>query len=76
MLSVVVPRFENVTVCGALLDPTTTVPNWSRLEESDTSAPTPLKLTVCGLMESPSTSVSVPVRDPLAVGVKVTVMMH
>ena len=34
--------------------------------------PVPLKDTVCGLPEALSVTVSVPVREPAAVGVKVT----
>ena len=70
-----VPRFLRVAVWVVLLKPTVTIPNFSALVGKDTSEPTPLKATVCGLPESPSIKVSVPVRFPLAVGVKVTEMV-
>jgi len=41
--------------------------------ETVEAAPVPVRLTVCGLLLALSVMVTVPVRDPAAVGVKVTV---
>jgi hypothetical protein len=70
------PWFVKVVDWGALVAPTVKVPKLSRLLEALTSVPTPLRLTICGPVESLSLMVRAPVRDPLAVGVKVSVIMQ
>ena len=48
-----------------------------RLAEGELEAlPVPLRDTVCGLPEALSVTVSVPVREPAAVGVKVTLTVQ
>src|SRR5207237_7671843 len=77
--ALLVPLFT-FTTCGALLVPTFCEPNvklvgvtvnWGELE-----APVPVSDTFCGLLEAESVSVSVPVRVPPAVGVKVTLTVQ
>jgi hypothetical protein len=76
MLRLVLALFVRVMIFAALAEPTTTLPKLRSDDDTETAVPTPVKLTVCGLLESPSTSVRVPVRVPVALGVKVTVMVH
>jgi hypothetical protein len=44
--------------------------------EIEKSTPVPLKLTACGLPDALSVTLSVPVRAPVAVGVKVTLIVQ
>jgi hypothetical protein len=53
------------------------VPDCSLADKVTTGAiPVPLSDTVCGLVGASLVSVSVPLRAPIAVGVKVTVIVH
>lgn len=62
-----------VTLEAALFAPITWFPNEMLEGETVTAAiPVPLRLTVCGLFVPVSVTVSVPVREPKAPGVKVT----
>lgn len=74
--SAAVPVLLSVTVCGVLLLPTTTPLN-VRLEGDRLAmgaVPVPERLAVCGLPTALSVTVIVPVREPVAVGLKVTWM--
>jgi hypothetical protein len=77
MASVAVPLFVSVTVCAALVVPWSWLPKVS--DESDTAAfgtngtvPVPLKAMVCGLPDTLSEIVSVPVNAPALEGAKET----
>jgi hypothetical protein len=77
------PVLTKVTDCGALEVPTLMVPKVRLFVESETLGlglePVPVKPTVCWLPDTPpelSVMVSVPVRVPLAVGVKTTLMVQ
>jgi hypothetical protein len=76
LVSVAVPGFESSTTWTALVVPLVWLPKDNELGAStacgEPDAPVPLRLTVCGLLESLSVRVSVPVIAPVAVGVKVT----
>ena len=66
------PLFVSVTVCADPVAPC--VPKFRTLVEKlgAGAVPLPVKLTVCGLVGSPSVKISAAVRMPLAVGVNVT----
>ena len=77
MLKLAVPVFEIVMVWAALDVFTTRLPNVRLFEDSDTAgagalAPVPLSATLCGLPVALSAIENVPVRVPVAVGVKMT----
>ena len=74
MLAAAVPVFETVTGCDALLLPSTCAGKASALLDRPITGavPVPVRETVWGLFEALSVMVSVPLRDPLAVGVNVT----
>jgi hypothetical protein len=77
MVSACVPMFESVTDCAAVEVPIIVCTAKFRLEverETVEGGDDPLKLTVCGLLLALSVTVSVPVRVPDAVGVKITLM--
>lgn len=73
IVSVASPVFCSVTVCGELVEPSS-VEAKERLAglrlTSGTTAPVPLKATVCGVEESDALIVSVPVIGPVTVGAK------
>jgi hypothetical protein len=69
----VFPWFDSVTVFAALVVPTTTVPRLKLVDDRVTWAlPLPVSPTIC--VPALSVTVSVPVADPIAMGVKVTDM--
>jgi hypothetical protein len=69
--------FVTVTLEAALFTPITWFPNVRLAGDAVTAAtPVPLRLTVCGLFVPVSFTVSVPVREPRAVGVSVTEIVH
>src|SRR5713226_8700372 len=72
------PLFESVTVLAGLLVPTTLVPKLKLVVDrlSVGVTPEPVSETNCGLLDAASVMVSVPVREPLAVGVKVTLTVQ
>lgn len=73
IVSAVVRLFITVTFDAALFTPITSFPNEMLDFETLTAAmPVPFRLTVCGLLPPVSVTVSVPVRAPNVVGVKVT----
>ena len=83
MVSPAVPELVSVTVCGALAVPSVCEANVRLLGESITAgdvitgtAPVPLNVTVWGDPLALSVIVSIPVRAPTAVGVKVTEIVH
>jgi hypothetical protein len=81
ILSVALPVLAKVTDCGALEVPTLMVPKVRLFAESKTLGlePVPVKPTVCWLPDTPpelSMMVSVPVRVPLALGEKTTLMVQ
>ena len=77
-LSAAVPGFDSVTVCAALLMPTAWLANVRLVGEKLTldAAPVPVSATVCGLPVALSVTVIVPGWLPVAVGVKVTLMVQ
>jgi hypothetical protein len=54
MVSASDPVFVNDTVCAALVEPTTSLPNVSDpgLTSTELVPPTPLKLIVCGVLNA------------------------
>jgi hypothetical protein len=73
-----VPLLLSVTVCAALVVPTFWLAN-VRLVGARLAAgavPLPLRLAVCGLPAASSVTLSEPLRVPVAVGVKVTLMLQ
>ena len=76
IVSVAVPVFASVKVCGALVLPRVTGPKAQDVGVSDTPGctPVPVSVTICGLVMSESVIVSVPVRTPVVVGAKTTLM--
>jgi hypothetical protein len=73
-----VPRlFVRVTVFAVLEVPTAWLPNDKLAGDVVAWAmPTPLSESVCGLLLALSVTVSVPVRAPVAVGVKATLIVQ
>ncbi len=72
------PVFVSVTACAALVVLTCWFPNERLVGEKLTAGtvPVPARLTFCGLLLALSVMVMAPVRVPVAVGVKVTLMVH
>jgi hypothetical protein len=67
-----------VSACDVLVVPVVWAPNSSAFVErpSDGWAPVPLRLMLCGLPEPDDVTLITPLRAPVAVGVKVTVIVH
>ena len=76
MPKAVVPTLVSITVCAGLVTPTLVVGKVKLVADNFTSLPTPVKLTVCGLPLALSVMATLPVRAPLAVGVKVSDRVH
>jgi hypothetical protein len=74
--SATLPVLFRVTGWGTLEAPIAMPEKVRLLTESEALEPVPVKLTVCGLPLALSVMVSMPVRVPLAVGVKVTLMLQ
>ena len=74
MVNWALPVLVRVMGCAALVDPTSCAEKVNVEGDKPTAGatPVPAKLTVWGLLESLSIIVSVPVRDPVCVGVNVT----
>jgi hypothetical protein len=72
------PLFDTVTVCAALVVPTTWLPNVNDVGviPITPATPVPFSVTVCGLPVALSVNVIVPVRTPAAVGVNVMWNVH
>jgi hypothetical protein len=78
MVKVALPVLLSVTSCGALLPPRTWLPN-TRLVGDKVAVgamPVPVSGTLCGLPAALSVTLTLAVRVPLAVGVKVTLIEH
>jgi len=76
MLKSAVPVFVSVTVCAALLVPTVSFPKATLEGETLTAdaVPVPERVTVWGLFEALSVTVTVAARDPVADGLKTTLI--
>jgi hypothetical protein len=72
----VVPTFVTVTDLAALVVPTATAPKLSETGEREICVPVPVKATVCGVVSASSLKVNVPLRIPIAVGLKVTLTVQ
>src|SRR5438034_9373611 len=77
------PVLVSVTVWLGVVVPTVTLPNESDVGERLATGPpvaleppVPLRPTVCGLPVALSETVSVPLKDPVVAGVKVTLMLQ
>src|SRR5256712_666884 len=77
-LSAALPVLFSVTVCAALVVFTSWLANVKLVGERLTrgAVPVPVRLTMCGLPAALSVMVIAPVRVPVAVGVKVTLMVQ
>jgi len=75
MLSAVLPVLLSVVV-SALESPLFTLPKRRLAGLNSTTVPVPVRLTVCGLPAALSVIDNVPVRVPLCVGLKVTLMVQ
>ncbi len=79
-LKAALPELVRVTVCAALLAPTDWFPKARVVGETlaprAALAPVPVRLSVWGLPPALSAMLRVAVRDPLAAGVKVTLIVH
>jgi hypothetical protein len=73
-----VPVFVSVAAWAELLDPTIWLPNDRELADRLTAGatPVPVRLTDCGLPLALSVMVRVPLRTPVVVGVKVTLIVQ
>ena len=77
MVSVVAPPFFKVTTCGLLVVCRTCAVNVRAMGVTVTlEVPVPLNAAVCGLDPALSATDTVALRAPVAVGIKVTVMMQ
>ncbi len=73
----VLPGFESISICDALVTPTVVLGKVRLVGLKDTmgavgAVPTPVSGMDCGLPEASSVKVMAPARVPVAVGVKVT----
>ena len=71
-VTVDVPALCTVIDFAALVVPTATAPKFSEVGEREIAVPTPLRATVCVGGLASSVKVKLPVRVPIAVGMKVT----
>lgn len=76
MLSELLPWLVTVTVFAALVVPTASFPNVRLVGLRVTTVPIPLTVTFWGLPPPLSLTLNVPVRVPIAVGVKNTLVVH
>jgi hypothetical protein len=77
MLSRALPVLESVTVCAAVAEPSFSWPNERLVGERVTTGiavTDPVKVTLCGLPLALSVIVSEALREPVAAGVKVTLI--
>src|SRR5215469_11233430 len=72
--SILVEVFVSVTVRGGLVAPLDISPKFRVVVERRATVPTPVSATLCGLPAALSEMVTAPVRTPLALGAKSTVM--
>ena len=66
----------NVTVWAGLVVPTSWLANVRLAGDSPTAIPLPLRATVCGLPLASSVTDRVPLRVPVVVGVKFTLILQ
>src|SRR5262252_332724 len=71
-----VPTFVSVTLCGALTEPTLTMPNATALADSFTCVPVPVRGIMCGLPAALSTIFTEPLEGPDVTGRNVTEIVH
>ena len=76
MFREVVPTLVRVTFFAPLIVPKAWVEKVKLTGESFTVVPIPLRVTFCGLPAALSLMLSAAVRVPLAVGLKVTLMLQ
>jgi hypothetical protein len=76
MLNEVLAWFVRVAVRGVVVAPTVATPKFSNGGDKMVCVPVPLNETTCGLVTSLSVMVKVPVRVPVDLGLKVTLMMQ
>lgn len=78
MVSAAVPVLLSVTVCGALVERTATLPKFRLVGDNaaEATSPVPVRAAVWGLPEALSLTESVALRVPPAVGVKVTLIVQ
>ena len=76
MVNVVVPTLVSVTVFAAVVVPTVTEPKFKLVGESFAVVPVPLRETVCGLPAALSVMLTAALRELLAVGLKVTLIVQ
>ena len=78
MVNAAVAPLLSVIACAALVVATVCAANVRLVglsaAEGPTATPVPVRLAVCGLPVALSVTVTVPVREPAAVGVKVTLI--
>src|SRR5438270_766774 len=75
-VTVDVPALCTVIDFAALVVPTATAPKFSEVGEREIAVPTPLRATVCVGGLASSVKVKLPVRVPIAVGMKVTLTVQ
>ena len=76
IVKLVVPTLVSVTVCAEVVVPMATVPKLRLVGESFAVVPVPLSGTRCGLLAALSVMLRAAVRVPVAVGLKVTLILH
>lgn len=76
IVNVVVPTFVNVTILAAVVVPTDTEPKLKLVGESFAVVPVPLSETCCGLPAALSVTLRAALREPIAPGLKVTLMVQ
>ena len=67
---------ERVTVRAALVVPTCWFPNKTEVGERVTATAIPVRLTLCGLPVALSVTVNAPLLGPVALGVKITLIVQ
>lgn len=78
IVNAALPVFVRVMLCAELVVACTWPANISLVAETPTIGPrpVPLRLTICGLSEALSVSVTIPVKVPLLAGEKIALMVH
>jgi hypothetical protein len=78
IVNAAVPEFFTVTDCEALFVPISCGPNVKLVGDSDTAdaTPVPLKPTLSGLSPASSVTCTAPVRGPVALGEKLTLIVQ
>jgi hypothetical protein len=76
IVKLVVPPLVSVTVFAALVVPVATLPKYRLVGDRFAVVPIPLSDTCCGLPAALSVRPSAALRVPVAVGLKVTLMVQ